>query len=128
MGVGNSCLAKGTCGESATRRRSVSKSANRSVTRSANRSANRKRVRATNNSANSVTFRSARSARRPAAYVRGITAFKRHTRGNTVANMNINMALKASRIGDKLAKKALRGEKLTPGQQKGLNLYLNAVS
>jgi len=42
--------------------------------------------------------------------------------------MNINSALRASKIGDKLAKKALKGEKLTPGQQKALKMYLNAVS
>jgi hypothetical protein len=121
MGVGNSCLAKGTCGESATRRRSPSKSASKS----ASNSATRKRSRPINNS---VTIRNTRSARRPAGYVRGITAFKRHSRGNTIANMNINSALRASKIGDKLAKKALKGEKLTPGQQKALKMYLNAVS
>jgi len=113
MGVGNSCLAKGTCGESTTRRRSPSKSVSRKRSRPIN---------------TSVTIRNTRSARRPAGYVRGITAFKRHSRGNTIANMNINSALRASKIGDKLAKKALRGEKLTPAQQKALNMYLNAVS
>ena len=120
MGAGNSCLAKGTCGESATRKRSAS--ANRSATKSV------KRARATNSS---VTLRNAnqtRSAGVSTKYLRGITAFKRHGRGNTVANININHALRAMRIGDKLSKKIMRGESLTPAQKKALKLYLNAAS
>ena len=119
-------MAKGTCGESATRKRSAS--ANRSASRSSS-SSTRKRSRASNNG--SVTLRNAtqtRSAGVSKGYLRGITAFKRYAQGNTVANMNTAMALKASRIGDKLAKRVLSGEKLTPAQQKALKLYLNAVS
>jgi hypothetical protein len=119
MGVGSSCLAKGTCGESTTRK---NKSASKSATRSA------KRSRATNSSVTLRNTRQTRSAEVPTGYLRGITAFKRHGRGNTVANININHALKAMRIGDKLSKKVMRGESLTPAQKRALKLYLNAAS
>jgi len=110
-------MAKGTCGESATRK---NRSASRSTTRSG------KRPRATNDNANAN--RNNATAKRAGAYLRGMSAFKKISRGNLVSKIDVAIAKKALALGQRHAKKVDAGKQLTPGQQKELDLYMEALS
>lgn len=109
-------MAKGTCGESATRK---NRSASRSTTRSG------KRARATNNGSNNANNA---TAKRAAAFIRAMNAFKKISRGNLVSKMDLAIATKAMELGERHAKKVNAGKQLTPGQQKELDLYMEALS
>ena len=111
-------MAKGTCGESATRK-------NRSTSSSTTRSANRKRSRATNNGSNNANNA---TAKRAAAFTRGMNTFKRISRGNVVSKIEAAVAKKALALGEKHSKKVNAGKQLTPGEQKELELYMEALS
>lgn len=141
MGVGSSCMAKGTCGESPkTRKRSAS--ANRSVSRSANR----KRTRATNGpeSRSSLTRSSARSIRLPtnttrgarsdlsaqnASFFRGVAAIKRYSKGHQVhfppsVMRNVKFA---DKVGRRLTESVLKGEIPSRNDMKKLRKWVRAA-
>jgi len=144
MGVGSSCLAKGTCGESATRRRSAS--ANRSASKSTTRSANRKRARATNGpesrsiqsrrSATAIrlptnTTRRARSAlsAQNASFFRGVAAIKRYSKGRQVhfpPSVMRNVQI-ADKVGNRLTESVLKGEIPSRNDMKKLRKWIRAA-
>ncbi len=60
--------------------------------------------------------------------MRGMTAFKKISRGNLVSKIDMAVAKKALALGEKHAKKVNAGKQLTPGEQKELDLYMEALS
>ena len=145
MGVGSSCMAKGTCGQSPkTRKRSAS--ANRSASQPTTRSANRKRARATNgpDSRSSLTRSSARAIRLPtnttrgarsglspqnASFFRGLAAIKRYSKGHQVhfppsVMRNVKFA---DKVGRRITETVLKGEIPSRNDMKKLRKWVRAA-